>query len=279
MTASVPRLFDSRHRLAIWLIGLVVLSVVGAIGWRVNRLPVVLLSADGKTRPIPTDAATVGEVLTDAGVKLGPLDFVTPGVETAVAAQLPVQVTRVRRETQTVRLEIPASGGWKIITAQNLRRVRIHKGFVQVRVQTAQITLHDGKEVRRRVSVKTLKRKPAYTLSLLDPAGNVERVYNLREAPHYRMLATAYYVGDPMVPGDTTYLGHKLRRGLVAVDPDVIPLRSRLYIPGYGYAYASDTGSAIKGLRIDLAVQNRQEELRYNHRTVTVYVLEEDRTW
>ena len=93
------------------------------------------------------------------------------------------------------------------------------------------------------------------------------------------MLATAYYVGDPMVPSDTTYLGHKLERGLVAVDPSVIPLGWRLFIPGYGYAYSSDTGSAIKGLRIDLAVGGRKEELRYNHRQVTIYLLEKSKTW
>jgi 3D (Asp-Asp-Asp) domain-containing protein len=67
---------------------------------------------------------------------------------------------------------------------------------------------------------------------------------------------------------------------LVAVDPKVIPLRTRLYVPGYGYGYAADTGSRIKGNRIDLAVKDRKEERRYYmHRKMTVFILEKDTRW
>ena len=48
---------------------------------------------------------------------------------------------------------------------------------------------------------------------------------------------------------------------------------------GYGYAYAADTGSAIKGLRIDLAVKDKYEEARYNRYNVPVYILEKSKSW
>lgn len=88
-----------------------------------------------------------------------------------------------------------------------------------------------------------------------------------------RMQATAYSAYDPG-NGSYTAAGHFLRKGLVAVDPNVIPLGTRLYIPGYGYAIADDTGGAIVGNRIDLAFDSRWEALQFGRRAVTVYILE-----
>lgn len=59
----------------------------------------------------------------------------------------------------------------------------------------------------------------------------------------------------------------------IAVDPRVIPLGSRVYVEGYGYAIASDTGSAIKGNIIDLFFNSQSEALSWGRRAVTVYIL------
>ena len=114
---------------------------------------------------------------------------------------------------------------------------------------------------------------------MLNKAGQPAKTYDLRKCKVFKMRSTGYYVGEKWVPSNVTYLGHKLRRGLVAVDPHVIPLGSRLYVEGYGYAYASDTGSAIKKLRIDLAVKDKYEEARFNRYNVPVYILEKSKTW
>ena len=63
-------------------------------------------------------------------------------------------------------------------------------------------------------------------------------------------------------------------RGVVAVDPDVIPLGTRLFIPGYGEAVAADTGGAIVGNRIDLVMDSYGEAMDFGRRDVTVYVLD-----
>lgn len=86
------------------------------------------------------------------------------------------------------------------------------------------------------------------------------------------MRATAYTRFDDGC-GDYTARGNFLRKGLVAVDPTVIPLGTRLYIPGYGYAIADDTGGAIKGNRIDLALESRADAFRFGVQNVTVYIL------
>ncbi|WP_255451328.1 peptidoglycan-binding protein [Sporomusa sp. KB1] len=87
------------------------------------------------------------------------------------------------------------------------------------------------------------------------------------------MKASAYSAYDPG-NGSYTYGGNLLRKGLAAVDPAVIPLGTRLYIPGYGYAIADDIGGAIKGQRIDLAFDNRHEALNFGVQRVTVYVVD-----
>ena len=73
--------------------------------------------------------------------------------------------------------------------------------------------------------------------------------------------------------GNYTANGNFLTRGLVAVDPSVIPLGTRLYIEGYGYAIADDTGGAIRGSRIDLAFDSHEEAIQYGRRNVKVYIL------
>lgn len=87
------------------------------------------------------------------------------------------------------------------------------------------------------------------------------------------MVATAY---SPEEPGltDTTASGLKAQRGVVAVDPRVIPLGTRVHVEGYGNAIAADTGSAIKGMRIDLCFDTLAECNAYGRRTVRVTILE-----
>ncbi|MCP3025938.1 LysM peptidoglycan-binding domain-containing protein [Halobacillus sp. A5] len=62
---------------------------------------------------------------------------------------------------------------------------------------------------------------------------------------------------------------------VIAVDPDVIPLGSKVYVEGYGEAIAGDTGGAIQGNKIDLYMQDRGEALEFGRQDVTVQVLAE----
>lgn len=72
-----------------------------------------------------------------------------------------------------------------------------------------------------------------------------------------------------------TASGMKASYGVVAVDRKVIPLGTKLYVEGYGYCIAADTGGAIKGNRIDLCYNSHQAALNsgFGHKNVKVYVL------
>lgn len=71
----------------------------------------------------------------------------------------------------------------------------------------------------------------------------------------FRMWATSYD-GNCVGCSGRTATGTSVKFGVCAVDPRVIPLGSRLYIPGYGECHAEDTGGAIKGNKIDLGFEN-----------------------
>ena len=85
--------------------------------------------------------------------------------------------------------------------------------------------------------------------------------------------ATAYSAFDP---GNTnrTATGTLLRRGVIAVDPAVIPLGTRVFIPGYGEAIAEDVGGAIRGNRIDIAFESHEEALSFGRQDLEIFVME-----
>ena len=76
------------------------------------------------------------------------------------------------------------------------------------------------------------------------------------------MEASAYLPYDGGGAGYTA-LGIPARYGVVAVDPDIIPLGTRVYIPGYGEAIAADTGGAINGYMIDLCMEDYTQAIAF----------------
>jgi 3D (Asp-Asp-Asp) domain-containing protein len=86
-----------------------------------------------------------------------------------------------------------------------------------------------------------------------------------------RVYATHY---DSRCPGcnETTAIGMRAGKGVIAVDPKVIKLRSKVYIPGYGLAVAGDTGGAIKGNIIDLGFEDARTA-GWSARFVDIYLL------
>lgn len=126
---------------------------------------------------------------------------------------------------------------------------------------------------------------PAKTTANLAPVTSRGKSFAYKNS--YLMIATAYdlsYASTGKMPGMPGYgitaSGTKARVGAVAVDPAVIPLGSKLYIEyadgsgGYGYATAEDTGSAIKGYRVDLFFNSYQECIEFGRKRVIVYLLE-----
>lgn len=84
--------------------------------------------------------------------------------------------------------------------------------------------------------------------------------------------ATAY---SPQDPGLSPYTasGTRVRRGVIAVDPQTIPLGTRVFIPGYGQAVAEDIGG-FHGSHIDVAFETHAEAIKFGRRNLEIYILD-----
>ncbi|MFB1082147.1 LysM peptidoglycan-binding domain-containing protein [Jeotgalibacillus sp. JSM ZJ347] len=85
---------------------------------------------------------------------------------------------------------------------------------------------------------------------------------------------TAYCAGCSGVTATGIDLRANPNQKVIAVDPNVIPLGSRVWVEGYGEAIAGDTGGAIKGNKIDLFIPSQQDALNYGVQTVDVKILD-----
>ncbi len=119
---------------------------------------------------------------------------------------------------------------------------------------------------------KKVQAAPASDKPAAPEAGKSQTVLDVK--------ATAYAPGphDNDQWGDKTYLGTTVRPGVIAVDPKIIPLGSKVYLEypdGTGhYAVAEDTGGAIKGNRIDIAMSSVDKAYDFGIKNVKVHVVD-----
>ena len=122
-------------------------------------------------------------------------------------------------------------------------------------------------------SQKGTKQNPAEAAGKFEPAapasalGTAEEPFLVAASPY---VATAYSLRG------RTASGRMVSRGLIAADPSVLPLGSRVRLehPGYSGEYlVADTGGAIRGRRIDIWTPSTSEAMRFGRRTVKLTVL------
>lgn len=142
------------------------------------------------------------------------------------------------------------------------------------KITTTKITYYDGEEFERDIlKIETIAPKNKIISrgtkivwkSLQTPDGEIKYWKKMR------VYATHY---DSRCPGcnDWTAIGMRAGKGVIAVDPKVIKMRSNVYIPGYGKAVAGDTGGAIKGNIIDLGFDDARTA-GWTARYVDIYLL------
>jgi len=172
--------------------------------------------------------------------------------------------------------QTPVPAARKVVQREPIPYPTLRKPTSQLRSGTYR-TVHEGsngeKEVVYRVYSRTdgveLRREVESTRIIKKPVAEV-----IEEGRSAQLASRGYFSGrrvvvmaattyDPYHDGSSfhgrTFSGLLGGYGVVAVDPRFIPIGTRLYIEGYGYAIAADTGGAIKGNRIDLAIDSQHD--------------------
>lgn len=161
---------------------------------------------------------------------------------------------------------------------------KVPKSAVQQTAAPEQRTEQAKPDKKAPDKVKQVQAKPAKTKNDNKEQEDTKAVTTGAKAPGnfedvLQVKATAYAAGphDNGKWGEKTHLGTTVRPGVIAVDPNVIPLGSRVYLEfpdGTGtYAVAEDTGGAIKGNRIDIAMSSVDKAYDFGIKNVKVYVL------
>lgn len=195
------------------------------------------------------------------------------GVFLIAAAHSPTKKTV---ETRIVKKPIPRSVSYQLSrTLGSGRMMTQKKGCDGSLTTTFQVTLLNGKPIAK-VPVKTERIEPVNDVVLVGKPAIPASRSSFSRSRTITMRASAYDTSPQTLPGSTgrTATGIYARYGVVAVDPRVIKLGTYVFVEGYGFAIAADTGGAIKGNRIDLCFNSRREALNFGRKTVKVHILE-----
>ena len=263
--------------------------------------PAKIIKISGKDFAVGvcTHVLTVEQALSGAGIALGALDRVEPAPTAQVTDSVEIRVIRVRQSQEHHQEAVP----FEYVRRDDptlplgLRR-HMQSGSPGVLIRRIETRTEDGEVVSRTVAEDLMLDMPREdvmhygTLKLSGPMASLEAAKHL---PRYgavasdtlsvsrilHVVATGYEAGPRSTgkqPGHQWYgvtsIGWQAKPGIIAVDPHFIPYKTRLYVPGYGFGIAGDTGSAIVGHRIDLFYGTEQEAVRWGRRNLRVYILE-----
>ncbi|MBR5236853.1 MAG: G5 domain-containing protein [Clostridia bacterium] len=246
----------------------------------VERAKKIVLTVDGVTRDIYSCEPILADALAECGVTVGEHDEMLPWPDTPVKDAMNARIYRVK-VTEEKRVETKP---YNTIVIPNYDKFANHSvpitegkdGTCEV---TYKVTTKDGEEIGREAVSETILVAPVDAVVEEGVQGNKIVTASTSELKVKKVIdctATAYSYNV----GNRTASGRPANYGVIAVDPRVIPLGSKLYIESpdgawvYGYAVAGDTGGAIKGNRIDLFYNTTSECYKFGRRTARVYVLE-----
>jgi 3D (Asp-Asp-Asp) domain-containing protein len=223
----------------------------------------------------------VGEVLAQEGVTLVGLDYTVPAEDAPLPGDQLIRIVRVQRAFVVEQEPIPYETVWLPDPELDLDHQRLEQeGEEGVHRWRYSVIYENGQETARNLEDEWLARQPTNKVIAYGTKITVRDLETPEGTFQYwrriRMLATSYTAATCGKTPDhplygITRLGWKMRHGIVAVDPNVISLRSQVYVPGYGEGVAGDTGGAIKGRHIDLGYD--EDNLVYWYKWVDVYVL------
>ncbi|MDE3840523.1 hypothetical protein C0966_14475 [Bacillus methanolicus] len=243
-----------------------------------KAFPLTLVDG-GKKQQVWSTSTTVADFLSQQGITLKDLDRVEPKLHEKVKENAVVNVIRVEKVTDVVEEPI----NFAVVTKKDGNLTKgtekvIKEGEQGLLTKKYEVVLENGKEVSRTlISEQKVKEKQdkivAVGTKVISQQVSRGSTENGRE---FYVSSTAYTASCNGCSGITSS-GINLKANpnvkVIAVDPRVIPLGTKVYVEGYGYAVAADTGGAIKGYKIDVFFPSNSQAYRWGNRKVKIKIL------
>lgn len=245
---------------------------------------------DGEnTETLLTAENNVRNLLDTLNIKLEENDKIEPQLEQEISQGDRITITRITRDTLVETQDLPFQTVFKNNgTLEKGKTKRVQEGKLGLKEIKQEVVYENGIEVQRDTLEENIVEEPVNEIVERGTAGMLMATSrgDARYSQVVTMTATAYHAGYASTgkrPGDKYYgitaTGTKVGPGVVAVDPNTIPLGSKLFVEGingsanYGFCSAEDTGGAIKGNKIDLYFETPEQVKSFGRRTVKVYIL------
>lgn len=237
------------------------------------------LVVGGNKKQVWSTSTTVADFLTQQGVKLNELDRVEPELTEKVEAKNIVNVTRVEKVTDVV--ESPVE--YKIVKkedsslAQGKEKILIEGRNGRVSTQY-EVIKENGKEVKRNVISETIMKEKRNQVVVVGTKSTGVQAMNVNAASGREIyVSSTAYTSSCNGCSGVTATGLNLKNNpnskVIAVDPSIIPLGSKVYVEGYGYAVAADKGGAIRGNKIDVFFPSTSDAYRWGVKRVKVRII------
>lgn len=239
------------------------------------------LSDGGKKQEMWSTSTTVADFLSQRGIELQKLDRVEPGLQDPIKENGVVNIIRVEKVTDVVEEPIK----FAVVTKKDSSLLKgkeevVSPGQEGLISNKYEVVLENGKEVSRKlISTKTVKEKQDKVVAVGSKviSQQVSRGTPATARGKEFYVSSTAYTADCHGCSGYTATGINLKNNpnmkVIAVDPSVIPLGSKVYVDGYGYAIAADKGSSIKGNKIDVFFGSKSEAYRWGNKRVKIKLL------
>ncbi|MEO4055566.1 ubiquitin-like domain-containing protein [Solibacillus sp. CAU 1738] len=233
-------------------------------------------------RQVWSTSTTVANFLKQQEIQLGEFDRVEKELEDVITPEDKIAVVRVEKVTDVVEESVDFAVEKKNDSSLLKGKEKVvTKGADGKVSRTYEVVKENGKVIEKTLKSEEVVKEPTTKVVAVGTKvvtasvsrSNTEAPANGKE---FYVTATAY---TPYCNGCSGYsaAGINLRSDenlkLIAVDPNVIPLGTKVWVEGYGYAVAGDTGGSIKGNKIDVLVQTKQQAYSWGRKQVRIKVL------
>lgn len=255
----------------------------------VRKAKPVEILANGESYTINTAENTVKDMLKNNSDQLDEQgiefdedkDEISPSLDSEIVNNMSVQLVKVDEkevtEKQQIAFDTVVEKDSNLDSTVNKVKQQGSDGQKEI---TYAVVYKDGKEYSKEVkSTKTIT-EPTNKV-IVQGTGQVYASRGAGNVSYKKKIncqATAYSGGYSTKTGRTPTRNAN-GMSTIAVDPSVIPLGSKVYVEGYGYAVAADTGSAIRGNIIDVYFNSYGESVQWGRKSVTVLILAYPGEW